>query len=73
MRAACCHPGRSEQEAVARSTQKRRAVSALETPFFTNSTIFSLSSSEYALMHRRYPAHHHRNLLSECKNIDLHG
>jgi hypothetical protein len=29
----------------------------------TDSTIFSLRSSEYALMHPRYPAHRHRNLL----------
>jgi len=48
---------------VARSTPKRRAVSLFETPFFTDSTIFSLRSNEYTLMHPRYPAHHHRNLL----------
>jgi len=37
--------------------------------FFTDSTIFSLRSSEYALMHQRYPAHHHRNLLSEAATV----
>jgi glyoxylase-like metal-dependent hydrolase (beta-lactamase superfamily II) len=37
----------------------------LGTPFFTDSTIFSLRSSEYPLMLPRYPAHHHRNLLSD--------
>ena len=39
------------------------ALGPLGTPFFTDSTIFSLRSSEYALMHSRYPAHHHRNPL----------
>ena len=43
------------------------AVSALGTPFITDSTIFFLRSSEYPLMHPRYPAHHHRNLLSEYR------
>jgi hypothetical protein len=38
----------------------------LETPFFTDSTIFSLRSSEYALMLLAYPAHHNRNLLSDA-------
>jgi hypothetical protein len=57
---------------VARSTPKRRAVSALGTPFFTDSMIFSLRSSEYALMHPRYPAHPHRNLLLGRCNFDYH-
>jgi putative transposase len=35
----------------------------LGTPFFTDSTIFSLRSNEYALMLARYPAQHHRNPL----------
>jgi hypothetical protein len=50
---------------VARSIPKRRAISLFETPFFTDSTIFSLWSSEYALMLLAYSAHHHRNLLSD--------
>jgi hypothetical protein len=48
---------------VARSTPKRRAVSDLGTPFFTDSTIFSLRSNEDGLMFPRYPAHPHRNPL----------
>jgi hypothetical protein len=55
---------------VARSTPKRLAVSALGTPFLSDSMIFSLRSSEYALMHPRYPAHLHRNLLSEYKGYE---
>jgi hypothetical protein len=35
----------------------------LGTPFFTDSTIFSLRSNEYALMLLRYPAQRHRNPL----------
>jgi hypothetical protein len=36
----------------------------LGTPFFTDSTIFSLRSIEYAFMFLPYPVHHHRNPLS---------
>jgi integrase len=36
----------------------------LGTPFFTDSTIFSLRSNEYAFIFLPYPAQHHRNPLS---------
>ncbi len=39
------------------------AVSLLGTPFFTDATIFTLRSIEYALMILPYPVHHHRNPL----------
>jgi hypothetical protein len=50
---------------IVRPIPNRRAVSLFETPFFTDSTIFSLRSSEYTLMLLAYSAHHHRNLLSD--------